>query len=77
MSKKNKANLFIVGAMKAGTTSFNELLTNHPEIYFSPIKEPNYFINDQPKSIYEPSRFFNIDSYFKNQFPSLTYSKFK
>ncbi|MBZ0326149.1 MAG: sulfotransferase, partial [Altibacter sp.] len=43
-----KANLFIVGAMRAGTTSFVELLSKHPQIYVSPIKEPNYFVDRLP-----------------------------
>ena len=36
-------NFFIVGAAKAGTTSLYNYLINHPEVYLSPIKEPNYF----------------------------------
>ena len=36
-------NLFIVGAPKAGTTSLYHYLNQAPEIYMSPIKEPNYF----------------------------------
>ena len=64
-----RANLFIVGAMKAGTTSFVEMLQQHPEVYISPIKEPHYFINSLPKSLYEPSRFFELDSYFEKDFP--------
>jgi len=36
-------NFFIVGAPKAGTTSIYEYLKNHPQIFMSPIKEPNYF----------------------------------
>jgi len=36
-------NFFIVGAPKAGTTSLYYYLDQHPEIYMSPIKEPNYF----------------------------------
>lgn len=66
---KNKVNLFVIGAMKAGTTSFNDLLSQHPSIYYSPIKEPHYFVNELPKSVYEPSRFFNIEDYFENKFP--------
>ena len=66
---KHKANLFVIGAMKAGTTSFNDLLSMHPDIYYSPIKEPHFFVDNLPKSIYEPSRFFNIDDYFENKFP--------
>lgn len=66
---QSKANLFVIGAMKAGTTSFNELLSQHPSIYYSPIKEPHYFVNELPKSVYDPSRFFNIDDYFNTKFP--------
>jgi hypothetical protein len=36
-------NFFIVGAPKAGTTALYHYLDQHPEIYMSPIKEPNYF----------------------------------
>ncbi len=34
---------FIVGAPKAGTTALYYYLDQHPEIYMSPVKEPNYF----------------------------------
>lgn len=67
--QNRKANLFIVGAMKAGTTSFIEMLSQHPEIYVSPVKEPHYFLESLPKNIYEPSRFFNLDTYFEKDFP--------
>lgn len=36
-------NFFIVGAPKAGTTSLYHYLDQHPQIFMSPIKEPNYF----------------------------------
>lgn len=36
-------NFFLVGAPKAGTTSLYHYLDQHPEIYMSPIKEPNFF----------------------------------
>lgn len=39
-------NMFIVGAAKAGTTSLYYYLNQCPQIYFSPIKEPNYFSSD-------------------------------
>ncbi len=67
--ENSKVNLFIVGAMKAGTTSFSDMLAQHPDIYMSPIKEPHYFIDSLPKNLYEPSRFFNLNHYFKNDFP--------
>ncbi|BBB33403.1 sulfotransferase [Thermotomaculum hydrothermale] len=48
MSKNRKKvpDFFIVGAPKCGTTSLQYYLSQHPEIYFSPIKEPVYFAKD-------------------------------
>lgn len=40
-----KANLFIIGAAKCGTTSLHEYLGQHPDIFMSAIKEPHYFSN--------------------------------
>jgi hypothetical protein len=40
---ENWPNFFIVGAPRAGTTSLYEYLKVIPDIYMSPIKEPNYF----------------------------------
>jgi len=36
-------NFFIVGAAKAGTTSFFEYLAQHPQVYVPFCKEPHYF----------------------------------
>ena len=36
-------NFFIIGAGKAGTTSLYYYLDGHPDVYMSPIKEPNFF----------------------------------
>lgn len=45
-----KPNAFIVGAPKCGTTAMASYLSEHPDIYVSPIKEPHYFIkDDMPK----------------------------
>jgi hypothetical protein len=41
-----KANFFLVGAPKAGTTSVDRLLRQHPEVMLSPIKEPCHFCAD-------------------------------
>ena len=38
-----KPNLFIIGAPKCGTTALAKWLSDRPEIYFSPVKEPHYF----------------------------------
>jgi hypothetical protein len=37
-------NFFLVGAPKAGTTSFARYLEQHPSIFMSPIKEPCFFM---------------------------------
>jgi hypothetical protein len=44
--KYNLPNFLIVGAAKSGTTSLYHYLAEHPEIFMSPIKEPNYFSQD-------------------------------
>lgn len=36
-------NFLIIGAMKAGTTALYTYLEQHPQIYMSPTKEPNFF----------------------------------
>ena len=41
-----KPNLFIVGAGKAGTSALHNYLSVHPDIYMSPVKEPNFFGRD-------------------------------
>ncbi|MBD3418641.1 MAG: sulfotransferase [Chitinivibrionales bacterium] len=38
----NLPNFLIVGAAKAGTTAVAHLLSQHPNIYISPLKEPKY-----------------------------------
>src|SRR5436305_2161348 len=39
-------NFLVIGAAKGGTTSLYHYLGQHPEIYMSPMKEPNYFTDD-------------------------------
>src|SRR5215204_3666841 len=36
-------NFLIIGAMKSGTTALYYYLEQHPDIYMSPVKEPNFF----------------------------------
>ena len=36
-------NFLIIGAMKSGTTSLYHYLKQHPQIYMSSVKEPNFF----------------------------------
>ena len=44
---KKKVNLLIIGAQKAGTTSLYEYIKQHPDVYFSEIKEITYFVVDK------------------------------
>ncbi len=39
----NLPNFLVVGAAKSGTTSLYHYLRQHPEVYMSPEKEPEYF----------------------------------
>jgi hypothetical protein len=39
-------NFLIIGAAKSGTTSLYHYLRQHPDIFMSPIKEPNYYTDD-------------------------------
>ena len=55
-----KPNFFIVGAPKCGTTSLATWLSGHSNIYFSPVKEPNYFNTD----MHIPSRM-SSNEYYK------------
>ena len=43
---RNIPNFFIVGAPKSGTTSFFKYLDGHPDVFMSPLKEPNFFSYD-------------------------------
>jgi hypothetical protein len=44
MTQALRPNLFIIGAMKSGTTSLHEYLDTHPQIVMSQEKEPGYFV---------------------------------
>ncbi|MEO8383332.1 MAG: sulfotransferase [Acidobacteriota bacterium] len=39
-------NFLIIGAAKGGTTSLYHYLRQHPDIYMSPMKEPNYYTEE-------------------------------
>ena len=68
-------NCFIIGAQKAGTTSLYHYLTQHPQVYMSPVKEPcffNYAIDSEGNIIgggfgdsgyHKGPRFTNVDEY--------------
>jgi hypothetical protein len=43
-------NFLIIGAMKSGTTALYYYLEQHPQIYMSPVKEPNYFCSGEQEN---------------------------
>ena len=62
---------FVVGAVNAATTAFYHLLSQHPEIYMSPIKEPNFFAQSDLEphlyvDQYRRSVSFNLDKYLRS-----------
>src|SRR5262245_57813093 len=47
----------LVGAGKAGTTSLYSYLSQHPQVFMSPIKEPSYFAAEfRPDNFAPPFR---------------------
>lgn len=67
---ENKANFFIVGTAKAGTTSIHHYLKEHNNVYLSPIKEPNYFGSDINPNLFSNTFKKNLpilSSYFKKK----------
>lgn len=55
-------NLVIVGEPKCGTTSLHYYLDQHPEIYMSSEKEPEFFCTDLRR---ESDKFYGRKEYFK------------
>lgn len=41
-----RPNLFIIGAMKSGTTSLHRYLAAHPQVFMCEPKEPGYFVKE-------------------------------
>lgn len=50
MAKRVWPNLYIVGAVKSGTTSLYAYLGQHPQVFFPHIKEPHFFTQPHPSS---------------------------
>ena len=48
-----RVNFFVIGAAKCGTTTLYARLNGHPEVFLSPLKEPNYHSRED----LDPSRF--------------------
>jgi len=59
-------NFFIIGAPKAGTSALYFCLKQHPEIYMSPVKEPNFFLSESipPKHAGPKGDYFSCNGVF-------------
>lgn len=70
-------NFFIVGAPKAGTTSLYYYLKEHPEVYMSPEKEPNFFSHQeiQSQNLYYKKRNTETLEDYQKLFNGVTYEK--
>lgn len=65
-------NFLVIGAAKCGTTSLYHYLRQHPDVYMSPIKEPNHFSTDiRPEDfspeyiLHEKQKFLNVQAYVR------------
>ena len=47
MNMKPSPNFLVIGAMKSGSSSLYEFLNQHPDIFMSYPKEPEFFANDK------------------------------
>jgi len=68
-----KPNFFIIGAPRCGTTSLAAWLSEHPNVYMSPIKEPHLYSADLPKYKAVKSKK-EYDLLFKEADPSRHYA---
>lgn len=57
-----KLNFFLIGAPKAGTTHVHARLSRHPQVYLSPLKEPNHFATDIDPAHFSPTFRSNVSA---------------
>jgi len=63
-------NFIIIGAYKSGTTSLHRYLQQHPDIFMSRVKEPNFFSREKQMNLMrrsgrEPRVVDNMESYLE------------
>lgn len=75
--QRDLPNFLIIGAAKSGTSSLYRYISQHPDIFMSPVKEPHFFgYEDAPPQAQGPDDFVNtaitnIDAY-KELFAGVT-----
>jgi hypothetical protein len=47
-------NCIVIGAPRSGTTSVYEYLNAHPDVYMSPVKEPDFFSHPSLDAVHRP-----------------------
>jgi len=52
---KRTPNLFLIGAMRCGTTALHEVLDRHPDIFMSQFKEPAFFADPAQLAVDSPT----------------------
>jgi hypothetical protein len=57
LTRVRPPDFFLVGAPKCGTTALYEMLGAHPEIFVSPVKEPDYFAADIRAAVFKGRTF--------------------
>ncbi|MFM9056644.1 MAG: sulfotransferase domain-containing protein, partial [Bacteroidota bacterium] len=65
-NEPEKTGFFIVGAAKAGTSALHHVLSLHPGVSMSSVKEPNFFswdLIEQQQLYYETPQIRTEDSY--------------
>jgi hypothetical protein len=55
-------NFLIIGAMKSGTTALYYYLEQHPQVYMSPVKEPDFFCFEAREGL-EGSAITSVETY--------------
>ncbi len=48
-------NFFLIGAPKSGTSLIHDRMSRHPQVYLSPLKEPNHFASDIDAAQFSPA----------------------
>lgn len=58
MTVARKPNLFVIGSMKSGTSSICVHLSEHPDVFMSPVKEPEHF--SRAENFSRPSEYLRL-----------------
>jgi len=73
--RATKPNLFIVGQPRSGTSALYQFLKEHPEVFMSKIKEPEYFSKDMESFHFEKSKIRRTDENYIKFFKDCKHEK--